>query len=342
MNSRITAILRIVFLTAFAVASTLAFAQDSGTLRGVVSDPSGAVVPDTTVIATSPAGKTATAVSSRQGVYEIKNLAPGHYTLDATSTGFQLNQTPEVDIVAGQVTQKDVKFDIAVKQEKVNVEESANQVDVSSANNVGAVVLKGKDLDALSDDPDELQSDLQALAGPAAGPNGGQIYIDGFSGGTLPPKSAIREVRINTNPFSAQFDRIGFGRIEVFTKPGTDKFHGQVQLNDNHSFFNAANPFAKVIPDYHTDMVSGNVSGPISKKASFFFNAEQRNIQDASIINAVILDPAFHSVQPGRAEAQHPHQHHAARGCAAHSRQYVERALSVQPQRFVKPGIGPI
>jgi hypothetical protein len=292
MNSSIFAILKAAMLAVLFSAAAVA-QTGTGTLRGVVSDPSGAVVPQTTVIATSATGQTYTGVSSKSGVYEIKDLPAGHYTLDASSAGFSLGTVPELDVTAGQVTTKDVKFDIAVQQEKVNVEESGNQVDVSPSNNVGAVVLKGKDLDALSDDPDELQSDLAALAGPAAGPNGGQIYIDGFSGGQLPPKSAIREIRINSNPFSAQFDRIGFGRIEVFTKPGSDKFHGQVQLNDNHSFFNADNPFAKVIPDYHTDMVSGNVSGPISKKASFFLNVQQRNIQDASIINAVILDPTL-------------------------------------------------
>ena len=72
-----------------------------------------------------------------------------------------------------------------------------------------AIVIKGKDLDALSDDPDELQNELNALAGPSAGPNGGQIYIDGFTGGQLPPKSSIREIRINQNPFSAQYDKLG-------------------------------------------------------------------------------------------------------------------------------------
>ena len=70
--------------------------------------------------------------------------------------------------------------------------------------------------------------DSQALAGPAAGPNGGQIYIDGFTGGQIPPKSSIREIRVNQNPFSAEFDRIGYGRIEILTKPGSDKFSGHI------------------------------------------------------------------------------------------------------------------
>ena len=91
-----------------------------------------------------------------------------------------------------------------------------------------AIVLKGEDLEALPDDPDDLSDALQALAGPGAGPNGGQIYIDGFSGGQLPPKETIREIRINQNPFSAEFDRLGFGRIEILTKPGTDKLRGSM------------------------------------------------------------------------------------------------------------------
>jgi hypothetical protein len=55
---------------------------------------------------------------------------------------------------------------------------------------------------------------------------GGQIYIDGFPGGNLPPKSAIREVCINSNPFSPEYDRPGSGRVDIFTRPGSDQFHG--------------------------------------------------------------------------------------------------------------------
>src|ERR1019366_6763395 len=141
--------------------------------------------------------------------------------------------------------------------------------------NVGALVLKGTDLDSLSDDPDDLQSDLEALAGPAAGPNGGQIYIDGFTGGELPPKESIREIRINQNPFSAEYDRLGFGRIEVFTKPGTDKFRGQVFFNFGDSMFNSRNPFAP------------------GKKASFFIDAERRDQQETSVVSALILTGPF-------------------------------------------------
>jgi len=152
-------------------------------------------------------------------------------------------------------------------------------------------VIQGKDLEALSDDPDELQSELQALAGPGAGPNGGQIYIDGFTGGQLPPKSSIREIRINQNPFSAEYDKLGYGRIEIFTKPGTNQFHGQVFVDGNDSSFNTLSPFVSETPGYDSEIFNGSVSGPIGKKASFFINAERRNINDNSIIDAVVLGP---------------------------------------------------
>ena len=100
------------------------------------------------------------------------------------------------------------------------------QVATDPSSSAGALVLRGKDLDALSDDPTDLAVDLAALAGPAAGPNGGQIYIDGFTGGRLPAKQSIREVRINQNPLAAQFDRPGQGRVAIFTKPGADEWHG--------------------------------------------------------------------------------------------------------------------
>ncbi len=181
---------------------------------------------------------------------------------------------------------------IEVEQQKIQVSDTAPTIDVNPANNAGAIVISGKELEALPDDPDELLTDLQALAGPSAGPNGGQLYIDGFTAGQLPPKSSIREIRINQNPFSAEFDKLGYGRIEIFTKPGTDKFHGQFMTDDNSSAFNSPNPFGGANqPSYYSTQFSGNISGPISKKASFFFNAQHRNINDLSAVNAITLDP---------------------------------------------------
>ena len=138
-----------------------------------------------------------------------------------------------------------VAMAISVAEEKVQVSDTAPTIDVNPSNNAGAIVISGKELEALPDDPDELQSDLQALAGPSAGPNGGQMYIDGFTAGQLPPKSSIREIRINQNPFSSEYDRLGYGRIEIFTKPGTDKYHGQFFVDRQRFLFQLTESFCR-------------------------------------------------------------------------------------------------
>ncbi|GAC1429941.1 MAG: TonB-dependent receptor [Terriglobales bacterium] len=273
----------------------------AGSLRGKVADPSGAVIPNVTVTATGEDGKKFTAVTDQSGVYEIKGLPPGHYALSVAAPGFSNYSQADVIVASSQVRQFDVALTIQVEEEHVAVQDEGNTLDVNPANNAGSLVIKGKDLEALSDDPDELQSDLQALAGPSAGPNGGEIYIDGFTGGQLPPKSAIREIRINQNPFSAEYDKLGYGRIEIFTKPGTDKLHGQFSFNDNDSTLNTRNPFLVSEPGYDSQMYNGNFSGPLGKKASFFFNLERRNINDVSAINASVLDSAFNPINVNQA-----------------------------------------
>jgi hypothetical protein len=283
--------------------SNLSAQTSSSTLRGKVTDPSGAVISGATVTASTSTGQQSTAVSNNQGVYEIKGLAPGTYTVSAVATGFATDVEPDVALAAGQVQQFDLALGIAVKQEKVEVQEEATQVSVNPENNAGALIIKGKDLEALSDDPDELESELEALAGPSAGPNGGQIYIDGFTGGQLPPKASIREIRLNQNPFSPEYDKLGYGRIEIFTKPGSDKYHGQIFFNDNDSIFNTKNPFAPHEPGYQSEIVNGNIGGPLGKKASFFFNIEHRNIQDVSIVDAIVPDP---SLGPANQSVQNP------------------------------------
>ncbi len=265
----------------------------TGTLRGQVTDPSGAVVTNATVAVLVSGGQTHSATTNRSGGYEIGNLPPGKYTVTANAQGFAVFVQNDVDVAAGQVAQFNIALDINVQQEKVNVEAEGPQLDVNPASNASALVLNGKDLEALPDDPDELQSDLEALAGPSAGPDGGQIYIDGFTAGQLPPKSSIREIRINQNPFSSEYDRLGYGRIEIFTKPGTDKFHGQFSVVGNDSAFNSRNPFlgdAAQTP-YDSVIYMGNIGGPINKKASFFFDVQRRNIDEIAVVDATVLNP---------------------------------------------------
>jgi hypothetical protein len=273
-------------------------AQDqTGVIRGQVTDPSGAALVGATVLLTTPSGGSMDTTTNKEGRYEFRNLAPGNYEIKAVAAGFAMFDKNGVALGAGQALRLDIPLTLEVEKEKVEVSSSTTQLDVSPQNNANSIVLQGKDLEALSDDPDELSSELQALAGPSAGPNGGQIYIDGFTAGQLPPKASIREIRINQNPFSSEYDKLGYGRIEIFTKPGTDKLHGQLQMLGNASAFNSRNPFENLKPgttppDYNSEQYSGNIGGPINKKASFFFNIERRNIGALNVVSATVLDPA--------------------------------------------------
>ena len=264
----------------------------TGVIRGQVTDPSGGALIGATVLLTTPTGGSMDTTTNKDGVYEFKDLAAGTYEIKAVAAGFAMFDKPGVALAAGQTLRLDIAMSLEVQQEKVVVNSTTTQVDTSPENNANSITLTGKELEALSDDPDELQSELQALAGPSAGPNGGQIYIDGFTAGQLPPKASIREIRINQNPFSSEYDKLGYGRVEIFTKPGTDKYHGQFQVQGNASAFNSRNPFQSPDvqnPGYNTELYSGNIGGPINKKTSFFFNIDRREIGALNVVNASVI-----------------------------------------------------
>ena len=260
----------------------------TGAIAGTVTDPDGALVPAAAISVSSGSGSAKKLVSDAAGAFTIGRLVPGRYELKVSAKGFSAATVSDVMVTGGKTTSAVVKLDISVSTD-VEVTAEATGVSTSPDANANALVIKGKDLDALSDDPDELSSELTALAGPSAGPSGAQIYIDGFTGGELPPKSSILEIRINRNPFSAQYDKLGYGRIEIVTKPGQNKLHGSFMINGDEKALNSLNPFVKDEPSYYSTFMMGNVSGGLGKNASYFASVFQRNSQSNSIINADIL-----------------------------------------------------
>ena len=291
----IKAIIFIGLFTMFMTSSI--FAQQTGSLGGQVVDGLGAIIVGATVTAVDSTGKEKTAITDKDGEYTISGLAPGTYTVRITAPKFGVYENTEVQINAGQREEMTATLTVDTIQEQVNVNTNDNRLSTDSADNASATVIKGAALDALPDDPDDLEAALQALAGPSAGPNGGQIYIDGFTGGTVPPKESIREIRINQNPFSAEFDRLGFGRVEILTKPGSDKFRGQAFFNFNDESLNSRNPFALNRAASQKRDFGGNLSGPIQKgKSSFFFDISSRSLDNGAVVNATVLNPSFNII----------------------------------------------
>jgi hypothetical protein len=262
-----------------------------GILRGVLTDTSGAVIPAAVVSLTSGNARR-TATTQTDGSYTFVGLAAGEYTIRVEFPGFETFEKP-VTVDAG----KNVQFSIQLtpgggKQEITVSGGKGPELSTDPANNQSALIVAGDDLDALPDDPDDLSDMLTQLAGPASGPTGGpQILLDGFSNMQLPPKATIKEIRINSNPFSAEYDNLGFGRIEIITKPGADNLRGGVGLTDSDAYFNGRNPYAANKADYVNRMFTANLGGPLSRRASFLVNFYHSTIDNTALIDAVALAP---------------------------------------------------
>jgi hypothetical protein len=258
----------------------------SASLHGTVLDPSGAAVAGALVTAKG-GGHGVQADSDADGQYSFQGLKPGTYSIEARAKGFDVFRVDRIVLARGQDKQVDLNLTIAVEKEEVTVAGTNEQVGVGADQNANATIIRGSALNALSDDPNELQSELQTLAGPAAGPSGGEIYIDGFAGGKIPPKSSILEIRVNQDPFSSAYDRIGYGRVEIVTKPGSQKFHGSISAGGNPSAVNTANPLVSNQPSYYQYTIAGDVSGPVSKNAAYYFNGFRMIVQSQNMVDAL-------------------------------------------------------
>jgi hypothetical protein len=269
---------------------TTSVAAQAGSLRGQVTDQNGAIVVGAKVTAHGPGGQVKTATTDNGGLYSFANLPAGDYTIEASAPSLVLQEPLKVTLHAGTQT-LNLQLSVFIPEQKITVQDNRTAVSTDAAANASAQVLRGEDLDALGDSPEDLQEALLALAGPSAGPSGGQIFIDGFSGGQIPSKNSIREIRINQNPFSPEYDKLGFGRIEILTKPGSGKFGGSIYYNFANQFWNSRNPYAAQKAPFMLHEYGGNLTGPINKRASLFLDVRRDDIDNGSIVNAVILDP---------------------------------------------------
>src|SRR2546425_2014117 len=272
----------------FLFCSSALFAQ-TATLRGIVTDESGAIVPGAKVTLTSNGGATNTAVAADNGSYSFTGITPGDYVAEASAPYLAVAPL-KVTIRPGSQT-LDLQLKVASVAQQVTVEDRAVTVTPEPANNASATVLAGDDLQALSENPDDLIAELIAIAGPSAGPGGASVFIDGFSTGQLASKESIREIRINQNPFSAEYVRVGTGRVEILTRPGTNQFHGSEFFNIGSDVWNSRNPYAPQKAPFLLRESGGNLSGPIGKRASFFLDLRRDAVDNGAIINGTTLNP---------------------------------------------------
>lgn len=277
-------------LFSLSMALQLVAQQPSGTvvLSGVVTDQSTAKIRDAQVHLQSAGGERNVSTDA-QGRFSV-GLEPGLYALTISSSGFQPFVRDALAMRTGQDVSLKIVLNIATHQEELNVRSDGASSATDPNNNLAAFRFQEEQLNVFSDNDEIFQQQLAAIVGTDS-INPAQLYVDGFSGGRIPPKRALREVRINQNPLSSQFDRFGLDRIEVFTKPGLTAFHGDFSVEFNNQDLNAKNPFAATTqPAYHTVIEDGSITGPLNSKTSFFLAGNRTDHQNQSIVNAVIPD----------------------------------------------------
>lgn len=270
-------------------------------LQGEVKDQQGAVIVGAKVNLMRDGDSMREAISDEQGRFRFRDLPGGAYTLKVIGGGGFAAHEQTLTLHQGVMPARVVVTLYPTISETVTVDNATAGAALDTGFAAGTQVLTKRDIEGLPDDPTQLNEQLQQLATSSGSvPGQAEVTVDGFlTGGRLPPKSSIREVRINPDRFSAEYDTPPWrsGRIEILTKPGADSYHGAFFLNFNHSALNAREAFALTRAPSHTRRYGLNLGGPIvRKKAGFFIDFEKRDIDEAAIVNAIILNDAFQPV----------------------------------------------
>jgi hypothetical protein len=283
---------RAVLFVAFSVLfATSARAQSdiSQTIEGTVRDFTGAVMVSADVVVTSPLGERHAALTDEAGRFAFRNLPRGTYRVAASAPGFaEAAQT--ISVGSTPLSPVDLTLQLAVAE---HVEVSAETV-LAASTGLMSTTLTGKALEALPDDPGGLLQRVRELAG-ATDNSPFSIRVDGFEQLLwAPPKQAIQAIRISSNWFAAEYAEPGSARVDIITKPGTNRFRGDVRANFNNQAMNASNAMSPQQPSGQMREVTGYVSGPvIPNRMSFVAYRGYWSQQQGHVIKAAVLDPSY-------------------------------------------------
>jgi Carboxypeptidase regulatory-like domain len=283
----------IVFLLALAVgaagaAPAAAQPRPTGTLRVVVRDPSGAVIPNAVVVVKGNEPATQDVIvpavsSDGEGVATVVNVPLGRYSVAATFPGFESRALTDVRVRAGE-NRREVTLPIEKVAESVAVGRDPATAASDPKSERFSNVLSKDQIDALPDDPDEMEKVLKDMAGPGA-----TIRMDGFRGGKLPPKSQIRSIRFSSAMFSAENHSAGHTFVDISTQPGLGPMRGSMDVSFRSDTLNARNAFQSVKGPEQTQQYNLNLSGTLRKeRTSFSLSAGGASLYDSAYINAAV------------------------------------------------------
>jgi hypothetical protein len=277
-------------VTPFVPAQPVPAAATAATISGSVADSTGAIIPGAHIQLRSAAGAVL-AESATDGNGDFRLAAPGsgNYNLTIAIAGFETALRP-VHVGNTSVGPLAITLAVATNVTQVNVNASSDVDLTNSATNGDTAVLSSSDLKSLPVfDNDYVTAMSSFLDSGDAGTAGSGLMVDGVEANraTVSP-SAVQEVHINQDPYSAQYYRPGRGQMEIITKQAADSYHGQFNFLFRDASLNAQNAFAPSKPPEQRRIYEGNVTGPLlhSKKTAFLFSFNRAEEDLDAIVNA--------------------------------------------------------
>ncbi len=295
----------------------------TATIVGSVTDPSGAQVPNASVTArNADTGLTRTVVSGEDGYFRLELLPVGNYVIEVTATtGFKKASRSGIVLRVDDTVRIDMVLEVGAVNEEVTVTTAPPEVNTVSAElgrtiqtqEIENLPLVERNVFALLDLTPGVQSNNAGISNTAQGNlpstlgfpeqrtliNGGtdggtgsvNYFLDGGTnmtnlrntGNVAPNPEAVREFKVTTNAYGAEYGRFASGIINIVTKSGTNKFNGSIYEYVRNDAFNA-NEWRSVLEKapYRRNQFGGSFGGPIITDRTFFFGTYSGLRQDTS------------------------------------------------------------
>jgi hypothetical protein len=272
------------------VTACIANGQSAFSIRGSIFDPTGAGVNGATLRLETPSGSlVGESKTDSKGSYVFSGVPSGDFSLVISPySGFASQVIPLR--VAMNLSGINITLNADSVNQEVNVAPDST-LSTDAADNRDTVRVTGEELSKLPIFDQDAIATLTPFLDASAGSSGGvTLIVDGVEmKGVGVSASAIQEVRINNDPYSAEFTRPGRGRIEITSKPGTPNFHGEANFIFRDAIFNAKNYFSPVRPPEARRIYEGHLGGPVGRggHTSFIASASHREQDTAAVVNAI-------------------------------------------------------
>jgi len=289
-------------------------AQAVGTIRGTVTDSSGAVIAGASVTATNTAtALSRTEVTNREGIFVFPDLPIGTYNLEISNPGFQTQHRQGTVLLTGQTLGLQITLAVGSATQSVEVTSQAPLIE-SATSSVQTTVDQKQMLDLPLNGRNPLQltvltpgtvlTDVGTEAGQqdntGLSVNGlrttqdnyqldGAIYVDRFfdSVPTLPSPDGLQEFTIQSSNYSAEYSGAG-SLVQLSTRSGSNQIHGSAFEYFRNTVLDAKNYFQQTVPPFKLNQFGGTVGGPIKKERTFFFFAAE-DLQQRSSPNPTTI-----------------------------------------------------